>query len=469
MRRFRWLAAFLLVPLAVGCPLKRPPQTTEVTTQALPNAKISDAWHSASAAAGPVEETWLAEFNDPQLTALVDEALKYNNDLAATASRLDRAAAQVRVVGGTLYPSADILGHGAIGDDASGFNAALLQVTWELDLWGRIRYGRAAAEADYASAQADLTGARQSLAAMVAKAWFLASEARLQRQNAQTTFEAARERVGLLEKRLEVGASNEQEVALGRSDVAKYEANALELELAETQARRALEIMLGRYPAAELEASSELRSVETPVPAGLPAELLERRPDLIAARNRAAAAFYLLGEAEAARLPRISLTGSFGAVSSEFLEFKPDFSNPIYGFGANLLAPIFRGGSLKAQTEVRTAEQNEAVARYGGVVLRAFQEVEDSLNAETNLRRREQILTGMVRDTSRSVELSERQYSVGRIALLSLIQERMRLYAAESVLLRLRAERLVQRVNLHLALGGGFGPVPVPETTKGPA
>jgi multidrug efflux system outer membrane protein len=223
--------------------------------------------------------------------------------------------------------------------------------------------------------------------------------------------------------------------------------------------------MLGRYPAAELEATSELQSIETPVPAGLPSELLDRRPDLIAARRRAAAAFFLVGEADAARLPRIALTGSVGAVSAEFLEFKPDFSNPIAGFGANLLAPIFRGGSLKAQSDLRTAEQNEAVARYGGVVLRAFQEVEDSLNADANLRRREQVLTGMVRDTSRAVELSEQQYSIGRIALLSLIQQRMRLYAAESVLLRLRAERLVQRVNLYLALGGGFGPMP--QTPRG--
>lgn len=465
--RARWVAGLVLVPLAAGCALKRPPETAQATAQAVPNAKVSDAWRSASAAPGPVEQAWLAQFNDPQLVALVDEALKYNSDLAATAARLDRAAAQVRVVGGALYPSADILGHASIGDDASGLNIGIFQVTWELDLWGRIRYGRAAAEADYASVAADLTGARQSLAAMVAKAWFLASEARLQRLMAQSTFEASRERVRLLEKRLEVGASSEQEISLGRSDAAKYEANLLELEQAEAAARRALETMLGRYPAAELEASSGLRSIETPVPAGLPLELLERRPDLIAARRRAAAAFFLVGEAEAARLPRISLTGSVGAVSSEFLEFKPDFSNPIAGFGANLLAPIFRGGSLKAQSAVRTAEQNEAVARYGGVVLRAFQEVEDSLNADASLRRREEVMAGMVRDTSRSVELSERQYAIGKIAQLSVIQERMRLYAAESVLLHLRAERLVQRVNLHLSLGGGFGPLP--QATKSPA
>lgn len=463
------LLGVLLVLAATGCPIKRPPQTAETTAQALPNAAVAEAWRAASAAPGPVDEVWLASLGDPRLVELVEEALRFNNDLAAAAARLEQAAAYVRVVGGSLYPSLDALGHGSIGDDSSGLNIGILQLSWEIDLWGRIRYGKAAAEADFASAVADLAGARRSLAAMVAKTWFLASEARLQREAAQRTFDAAVERVRFVEKRLEVGAANEQEVALSRSDAAKYESALLELELAERAARRALEVMLGRYPAAELQATSELRTVETPVPAGLPAELLERRPDLIAARNRAAAAFYLAGEAQAARLPRIALTGSFGGVSSEFLAFVPDFSNPIAGLGANLLAPLFRGGSLKAQAELRTAEQQEAVARYGGVVLRAFQEVEDSLTADSNLRRREQVLAGMVRDTARSVALSERQYQVGRIAMLALVQERMRLYAAESALIRIRAERLVQRVNLHLVLGGDFAPPTAPEETPPPS
>jgi outer membrane protein TolC len=150
-------------------------------------------------------------------------------------------------------------------------------------------------------------------------------------------------------------------------------------------------------------------------------------------------------------------------VDSQFLQFVPDFENPIIGLGANLLAPIFRGGALKAQAEIRTAEQKEAVARYGGVVLRAFQEVEDSLAADVNLARREQVLTGMVKDSSRSVELSQMQFDVGRVAMLSVVQERMRLYAAESSLIRVRAERLVQRVNLYLALAGDFLPAPIPE------
>jgi NodT family efflux transporter outer membrane factor (OMF) lipoprotein len=462
MTRASWAVAALAVTTAVGCAIHKPPQTPEITAQAAPNAKVAEAWRAA-ATSGPVADPWLTALGDPQLVALVEEALRYNNDLAMTSARVEQAAAYVRMVGGSIYPAVDGVARGSIGDDASGSNLIAVQASWEVDLWGRVRYGKAAAEADYASAEADLIGARQSLAAMVAKAWFLASEARLQRLAAKSAFDASTEQVGLTQKRLDVGVGNEQETALARSDAAKYEAAVLELELVESSARRALEVMLGRYPSAELEAISPLRAPETPVPAGIPSELLERRPDIIAARNRAAAAFYRAGEAEAARLPRLSLTASVGAVDSQFLQFVPDFENPIIGLGANLLAPIFRGGALKAQAEIRTAEQKEAVARYGGVVLRAFQEVEDSLAADVNLARREQVLTGMVKDSSRSVELSQMQFDVGRVAMLSVVQERMRLYAAESSLIRVRAERLVQRVNLYLALAGDFLPAPIPE------
>jgi NodT family efflux transporter outer membrane factor (OMF) lipoprotein len=460
----RALRAFAVIAVcaAAGCAIHKPPETPEVTAQAAPTAKIAAAWRVA-AAAGPVADPWLVALGDPQLVALVEEALRYNNDLAVTSARVEQAAGYVRLVGGSLVPSVDAAARGSIGDDSSGMNFAAIQASWEIDLWGRVRYGKAAAEADYASAVADLAGARQSLAAMVAKAWFLASETRLQRLAARGAFDAATEQVTLTQKRLDVGIGNEQELALTRADAAKYEAQVLELELAESAARRALEVMLGRYPSAELEAVSPLRAPETPVPAGIPSELLERRPDIIAARNRAAAAFYRVGEADKARLPRLSLTASVGAVDSQFLQFVPDFENPIIGLGANLLAPIFRGGALKAQVEIRTAEQKEAVARYGGVVLRAFQEVEDSLAADVNLQRREQILTGMVKDSSRSVELSQMQFDVGRVAMLSVVQERMRLYASESSLIRVRAERLVQRVNLYLALAGDFLPAPIPE------
>ena len=144
---------------------------------------------------------------------------------------------------------------------------------------------------------------------------------------------------------------------------------------------RALELLLGRYPAAQLEAPGALPPMPPPIPAGLPSELLERRPDVIAAERRVAAAFNRTGEAQAARLPRISLTASVNSISSELFVLQ-ERDNPVWSVGASLLAPIYQGGALKAQVEIRTAEQKQAVAEYARVALRAFSDVENALAAE---------------------------------------------------------------------------------------
>jgi multidrug efflux system outer membrane protein len=189
------------------------------------------------------------------------------------------------------------------------------------------------------------------------------------------------------------------------------------------------------------------------VPAGLPSELLERRPDVIAAERRVAAAFHRVGEAKAARLPKISLTTSVSAISSELFVLQ-DHSNPVWSIGANLLAPIFTGGALKTQVEIRTAEQQQAVAEYAVVGLRAFGEVESALAAEIAAREREQILAGAVADNQQALSLAQTQYNVGSNDLRLVEQRQMSLSGSRSALIRMQAEQRVQRVNLHLALGG---------------
>jgi hypothetical protein len=192
------------------------------------------------------------------------------------------------------------------------------------------------------------------------------------------------------------------------------------------------------------------------VPAGLPSELLERRPDVIAAERRVAAAFNRVGEAQAARLPRISLTAGVNSVSSDLFVLE-DRDNPIWSAGASLLAPIYQGGALKAQVEVRTGEQRQAVAEYARVGQRAFGEVEDALSRESAVRDREVILTRAVSESERALALSRVAYEVGSIDLRSVQQQQLAAFASRSALLRVQSEQRVQRVNLHLALGGGFG------------
>jgi len=454
------LAAAVAGGLA-GCALKSPPERAEIAQDALPNLKVPAAWAAEGGAAAAAGDRWLASFNDPQLDALVAEALAYNPDLQVAAARVEQAAGYVRVSGATLYPQVNLLarGGGKMGGDSSGLQGVGVFLNWELDLWGRIRSGQAASQDQYASAALDAEYARQSMAALVAKSWFLATEARLQKAIAEEMATAAARQLSLAQDRLRVGNGDEYDVTLAQASLATYRDSVASLGLAYQQALRALEALAGRYPAAAVDVPARLASMPGPVPVGLPSELLERRPDVVAAERRVAAAFYRVEEAKAARLPKISLTAAVTSVSSELFVLKQQ-DNPVWSIGASLLQPIFLGGQLQAQVEIRTAEQKQAVAEYGRVGARAFGEVENALSAEFALDARETLLTQAVADNARALELANIRYRVGSGDLRAVQQQTIALDAARTALLRVQSERLVQRVNLYLALGGSFAERP---------
>lgn len=459
MRASRWvLAAAGAVAVAstlVGCALKSPPARDESVAQGMPNVRVPEKWSVQSASAGAVSDRWLASFNDPQLDALVQEALIHNPDLRVAAARVEQSAGYVRLSGATLYPQVNLIAKGSFGADSSGVQGLGVFLNWELDVWGRIRAGQEGARTQYSSAQLDAEYARQSIAALVAKGWFLATEARLQKAIAEDMAAAAERQLGLAQDRLRVGLGDEYDVTLARASLATYRDSARNLELAYQQALRSLESLLGRYPAAALSVPAQLAAVPGPVPVGVPSELLERRPDVVAAERRVAAAFYGVEEAKAARLPRISLTAAVNSISSEVFVLK-ERDNPVWSAGGTLLAPLFLGGQLQAQIDIRTAEQKQALAEYGRTGARAFGEVENALSAEFTLADREALLKQAVADNARALELAEVRYRVGSGDLRAVQQQSLALNAARTALLRVQSERLVQRVNLHLALGGSF-------------
>jgi NodT family efflux transporter outer membrane factor (OMF) lipoprotein len=453
----RRLGSVLIAAALSGCALKSPPERAEVVKQALPNVQVPAAWTSQGGAVGVIADKWLAGFNDPQLDTLVQEALANNPDLQLAAARVEQAAAFVKVAGATLKPQVNALarGGGALSGDSSGLEGAGIFANWEIDLWGRVRAGRAASQDQYASAALDAEYARQSLAAMVAKSWFLATEARLQKAIAEEMAGASERQLTLVQDRLRVGRGDEYELALARANLATFLDSVRSLDLAYQQALRALEALAGRYPAAVLSVPAQLASLPGPIPVGMPSELLERRPDVVAAERRVAAAFYRVEEAKAARLPRISLTAAVTSISSDLFVLK-DRDNPVWSAGASLTAPLYTGGALTGQIEVRTAEQKQAIADYGRVGARAFGEIENALSTAFALQEREAILSQSVVHNARALELANVRYRVGAGDLRAVQQQSLALHAARTALVRVQAERLVQRVNLHLALGGGF-------------
>ena len=455
--------------LTAACVLKKPPDAAAIKQESMAAVTVPAQWAGARGATS-VSDNWLTTFRDDRLTAAVAEALEHNSDLRAGAARVEQARLYAKLAGAKLYPSVDLLarGGGKMSGDQSGLQGGALSATWEIDVWGRVRYGRAAAAAEAGAAQADYEYARQSIAAQVAKTWFLIIETEQQAVLARRTIQNNQQLVRLAEARFRIGAGNEEDVYVARAAVGGYLDALRQIELARDDSRRALEVLLGRYPSGAAEVSGELPAQPEAVPAGLPSELLERRPDVIAAERRVATAFHRIHEAKAARLPQISLTTGISAISSDLFVLKSR-DNPVWNLGASLLAPVFRGGALKTQVEIRTAEQKEAIAAYAAVGLRAFSEVESALATEIAARDREQILAATLSDNQQALGLVRTQFKVGSTDLRFVTQRELTLSAAESALLRMQAEQRVQRVNLHLALGGSFemrppGSTPAPET-----
>lgn len=451
------LAAVLAALAGAGCALNAPPDAKQLTAAELAHATPPAAW-KAGGAPGAVNERWLASFDDPRLPPLAEEALLYSADLRSAAARVEAAQIALKAAGGGLVPEVNVIGRtGGRATGASGqLSGLLVAASWELDLWGRVRYGQQAADAQYASVQADLRAAQQSVVATLAKAWFLAAEAMQQKRIAADMVAAAEKLVTLAGDRLRIGVGADADVALARANLQTYRDNAAQIDYALAQSRRALEVLLGRYPAAEIELPVALAALPPTAATGLPSELLERRPDVIAAQRRVASSFARVGEAGAARLPRLSLSAALSSISSSTFVLQ-DRDNPSLGIGATLFYPLFNGGQLAAQVELRSAEQKQAAAAFAQTALRAFNEVEGALAGEASLALREPILRQGLSESLRALDLEQQRYRVGSRDLRSVTQQQIAAYAASLALLRVQTEQRVQRVQLHLALGGDFG------------
>jgi len=448
------VATSTLVFLLSACATAPAPETPQIVGEALPDTtEISADWTAPSDDPGAVDDGWIEDFGDPELVALVNEAVSEQNpNLRVLSAQVDRAAGLARQAGAALKPTvalgADISGtSGSTITSGSGYGVGV-GVSWEVDVWGKVRAGASAADENLRATVADFAFARQSLAANVAKGWFLATELKMQTELAQETVDILTETVDLVKTKEEIGQVSMQDVHLVDADLATAEDALRQVESGRQQAARSLEILMGRYPAAEIDGADELLAVPPPIPVGIPVDILERRPDLIAAERRVASAFFLSEQARLAKLPSFTLTAGVGGDNS--------LDAFVGNLAAGLFAPLYTGGALEGQIEVANADQKAAVAAYGTSVLKAFEEVETSLTNEDLFAQREAFLASAVESNFKAYELALAQYDVGKIDLLSVLQMQSRWLGARIGLIRIKNERLAQRVNLHLALGGSF-------------
>ena len=266
MRAHGNLVVVVTLGTLAGCALEAPPAPSEYMAEALPNLVVPESWGAGDQTGGAVTHGWPAAFADPRLDALIAEAILHNPDLLVAAARVEAAAQYVEAAESKLYPQVDFLarGGGEMSGDNSGLEGGGIFVGWEPDLWGRLRSARAASERSYEQVIADTEYARQSIAALVAKSYFLAVEAGVQQRLAEDMLSAAEQLIMLAEERRRVGRGDSYEVALSRANAETFRDSVLQLSFSREQAQRAIEALVGRYPSATVDIATELANVAGP-------------------------------------------------------------------------------------------------------------------------------------------------------------------------------------------------------------
>lgn len=468
-RKIRTLASVSALALVLtGCAsLNIKPEPTVVAAKAEVVADVTppQKWVVPTPDALPTTD-WVRAFPDPVLIDLVDEALRENTDIGAAYARLEASIAREKTSRADRLPS--VSGSAGLSrteyanefiSDATSLSTSL-SASWEPDLWGRISDQISASEIESEAAASDIAGARLSIAGQVAQGWFSLIESRLLEDLSRREIETQERALRLTQRRFESGVSESSDVRLARSSLAQAQATQASRQQNFSALSRQLEVLLSRYPANALEAVVDLPELPPLTGAGAPEYILTQRPDLIAAERRLAGQGLQIDLARKALMPSLSLSSSVSASGSSFNNFF-DIDAIFASLASSLTAPIFQGGRLKANVEVQEAVLKQQLQSYIGTVLDAYLDVENALDGETRLAAREAALRVAVDEAFEAEKRLELRYTEGLVTILQLLDAQSRRLSAEGQLISARAERLQNRVRLHVALGGGaYGDIP---------
>jgi len=403
---------------------------------------------------------WVGSFSDGTLSTLVNEALEANTNVRAAAARVDAALARARILRADKLPSVNANGRVTRTESSLPFQtptniSAGVSATWEADLWGRIKDGVESSELSAAASAADYAGARLSIAGQVAQTWFDLTEARLLTELSERDVATQERALRLTERRFEGGITGSSDVRLARSSVANSQAlQASRRQVLSATARR-LETLLRRYPAEEIQAAEDLPNLPTLSGAATPGYVLRKRPDLLAAERRLQSQGLQIDVARKNLLPRLDLTANGNLSATSVTDFF-DIDALAMQLIANLSAPIFQGGRIKADIKQQEALLREQLETYAGTALNAYLEVENALDAEQRLQEREAALRISLNEAQQAEDRLELRYTEGLATILQLLDAQSRRLSAEGQLISARKERLANRVRMHLALGGGL-------------
>lgn len=441
-----------------------------VKTHSQSTASISTpgSWRAVSSGQhGKISTGWLDDFDSPEMKKFVYEAISNNPSINASAARL-RATRE-----GTIGAYADLLPRVTASSSGSRSRSAdepgpavsssnyglSLNASWEPDIWGRLRDLQQANYAGYLASVEDYRGARLSLAANTAKAWCNLITAENQLELAKVTLASFEKNNSIVERNYKAGVPGTRALAvqLSRNNVASARRAVSVTTQDRNQAARALEQLVGRYPAGLIQGVKELPVMKDNIPSDIPASLLIRRPDLASAQYQIYQAAKIADANQKNLLPSISLSGRTATSSDAF----KNIFNPQYiasSVAASLTQSVYQGGELRANARAALDRNQAAIYDFSNQAISAFREVEDALEAERALKEQEEYLLVEVKQASLAERSAELDYSEGvdESGILEILESQRRANTARASLISLRNRRIQNRIDLHLALGGDF-------------
>jgi multidrug efflux system outer membrane protein len=419
-----------------------------------------------SEAASIADLPWWQIFNDKVLQALITEALTHNYDLQQAIARVEQARALVWVAAAPLYPQASYQGLAArektfipleqpTGNITFNDFAAVLDVTWELDVWGRVRRSTEAARASLFAQEYVRRGVMLTLVSNVAASYLSLIELDRELEIAYESSRTYKQTLDLFSQRFQFGKDSKLPVARAQAAYDSSMANIAALKRAITQQENAISVLLGTYPR-PIERGIELTKQSSPdLPVGLTSDLLQRRPDILEAEQNMIGANALIGVAVANFFPRIGLSAFYGGESQDIDKvFNNSFS--IWNIAADVAGPIFQGGQLLQSYYAQQAYWDATIAQFRQTVLLAFREVSDPLIAEQTLVNQRFALEGQIAALREAVELSLLRYNAGRASYFEVLEAEQQLFPAEDALAQTQRDQLLVVVDLYKALGGGW-------------
>ncbi|MGZ6013693.1 MAG: efflux transporter outer membrane subunit, partial [Caulobacteraceae bacterium] len=463
-------AGLVLSGCMVGPNYSRPNAVS--STQTLPPAfKEADGWKQAEPSDAVSRQDWWKVFNDPVLDALEAKVLVSNQNLAQSEASYRQAVALLDQQRATLFPTVNLTGSATDSKSASGFTSSTgfaspaskavqtyttrLGLTWDLDLWGRIRRTIEAAKANAQASAGDLANATLSAQTLLAANYFQLREADEEKRLIDQTVKGYAENLRIAQNRFNVGVGARSDVLTAQTQLESAQGQAVDLLRTRAQLEHAIAVLTGQAPADLTIQVADWKPVVPAVPVTMPSALLERRPDIAAAERRVQAANAQIGVQTAAWFPDLSISGQYGFQASTLQKLISATANS-WSYGATLTQPIFDAGAISARVRQARASYDSAVASYRQTVLTAFQGVEDNIAAMRVLEAEYNLQAASSRDADEAEKIANNQYQAGQVDFTTVVVAQNTALAARRTVLQTARGRLVATVDLVQALGGGW-------------